>query len=474
MPFYLGIDMGTSSIKATLADEHGNIVMRENAPSSVLNPKEGFFEVEPEETWWNGFLNICRKITAKTGVYEISSVCITSVCGSFLPVGRNFVPLHNAILYGIDVRSSSIVDELNSKYGSDFLIENIGGKFTTHSILPKILWLKRELPEIYEKTAYFVSSFNFISSRLTGKPAWDYPTAFGALLLDKTKNYPAYIFENEGLSLSKMPDIVSPLAVLGTVGQEMSRLTGLAEGTKVVSGACDINAEAMAVGAITPNTAVAVFGSTVSLLMNSDRFVKVEGFVQGLSLLPDVWRIGAATSSGGRSIDWSKKLGEASFSASPSEILFLPYLNGARTPFNNPEFTGTFLGLKERHTPSDMALAVYESLGYELNLLISMIESKCKFPDTIEVSGGLSNILELMQIISDITGRTLKIHSSDSSYGSARMAMAADIPIKKLTNVNSCSAIIRPSKKKKLYVGLKERFIKYAHGQFFNNDESKR
>lgn len=471
MPFYLGVDMGSSSIKACLADETGRAVLKMKREARVLSPREGFFEVDPVETWWNGFLSICRELSDRVPPSEVRALCVSSVCGSFVPVNERFEPLHNAILYGIDRRSADIVEQLNARYGVDFLTQKLGGAFTTHSILPKVLWLKREKPDIYAGTAHFVSSFNFVSARLTGFPSWDLPTAFGALMLDAdTQDYARWFFEDQGLEPSKFPPLGSGMGLLGTLTEEASRLTGLLPSTRVMRGACDINAEAMAADAVRANTAVAVFGSTLSLLLNTDRPVRAPGFVPGMSLMPGVWRIGAATSSGARTLDWSRRLfGDAApLPDRPTGILFIPWLDGSRTPFNDPGATGAFLGLRTHHAPGDMAAAVRESLGYETALLISMMEEHYPFPETLDVSGGLAHDAPLMRLIADATGRRLRLHTDvDASYGDARIAMTADVPYEKLPPAarDGEQPYVLPSEKRELYAPLAKEFIEKARNK---------
>jgi xylulokinase len=252
----------------------------------------------------------------------------------------------------------------------------------------------------------------------------------------------------------------------------------------------------MAVDAVLPGTAVAVFGSTLSLLLNTDHFVQLQGFVPGVSLLPNVWRIGAATSSGARTLDWGKRFADVAPPEFPTGILFLPYLDGARTPFNAPHATGMILGLKSTHGPEGIAQAVQESLGYELALLIEMMEKKMTrekitrekmteekvmkermtgekvteethpFPKILEISGGLSRFTPLVQTVADITGRVLRVHAEDASYGSARIAMTADVPYSKLPPVPPPAKIVNPGKKAECYAPYRRTFIQTCRNLF--------
>ncbi|MDR2179471.1 MAG: hypothetical protein LBP21_04120 [Synergistaceae bacterium] len=483
--YYLGVDMGTSFTKGTLVDEEGRVALRVRRESSVSNPQEGFFEVDAEKVWWKNFLWVCERVLSEFPASSIRALCVSSVCGSFVPVDEGFRPVHNAVLYGIDRRSESLVGVLNARYGEEFLQKRLGNAFSTHSVLPKILWLKMNRPEVYSRAVHFLSSFNFISARLTGVPAWDIPTAYGALMLDgETEAVPQWFLEDQGLDAKKIPPVISPLQTLGPVTRKAAEETGLSPGTEVVLGACDINAEAMAVGAIRPGSAVSVFGSTVSLLLNTSEPHSLKGFMTGRSLLPGVWRIGAATASGGRTISWGLSLrqdgqgrqnGSSLLAAdnvptgrAPTGIFFVPYLDGARTPFNEPTARGAFFGLTSAHTPAHMAAAVEESLGYELAHIISLMEkslteesrvTKSAFPSRLEVSGGLSRVGSLMQSVADITGRSLRLHPEvDASFGDALIAMTAHVPWEDLPSPDRALPVIQPSEFAASYGEFSRRF----------------
>jgi len=429
---YLGVDMGTSSIKATLLDEKGNIAGRSRVESVVVSPEEGFFEVEAEKNWWLGFRKALESICIDNDVKRIKALCISSVCGTFVPVDNELRPLYNAILYGIDTRATDQIERLNSSFGKEYLKNHLGGEFTTHSVIPKTLWLKENRREIYEKTFRFVESNNFVSGRLTGKTAWDFPTAAGTRLLDfETQGLPREIIRKAGLDESKFPCLSWPLSIVGSVKASSSRETGLKEGIPVVAGACDINGEAMACGGINPGDLVVVFGSTTSTLFTTKGFHILDGFAPGVSVLEGTFRLGAATSSGGRFVGWIKDLLQSEITGEkdegPTGIIILPYIDGARAPYDNPSARGVVFGLQKTDDRNKIFKASLESLGYEIDLLIRKLETVSNVPNNIHVLGGMAASRLLLQIVANITGRELHVHGDiDASYGDAIMAMTAD------------------------------------------------
>ncbi len=426
MNCYLGVDMGTSSMKASLIGENGAILWQDSRPAGILNPREGFFEVDSTRVWWENFLSLCAGVNAAGFAGDVAGVCVSSVCATFVPVDENFSPLCNAVLYGIDRRAAAIADELNERYGRDFLVERLGGLFSTQSVLPKLIWFSRERPDIYEKAAAFIPSFDAVSSRLTGRCAWDEPTAFGALMLEMaTLDYPAWLLDHYSIGREKLPPVKNGLSVLGPLTGDGAAATGFREGIPVMTGTGDVNAEAMSAGAIDAGTAVFVLGSTTSMMVYGAEPMRLPGYMPGVSLRANTWRLGAASSCGGLFLNWAaERFGGAHVPEKPTGIFFLPYLDGARSPFNNPGARGGIFGLKSSHGAADIAAAACETIGYDVALLIDRAEAACPFPGELHLTGGLCRRRDLVRLIADITGRTMLVHSRcDASFGSALIAL---------------------------------------------------
>jgi len=462
VPLFLGLDMGTSSLKACVIDGEGHTAARAKVPSETLSPEAGMYEVDGETCWWRGFLSLCGEISHSVPLSDIAGICVSSVCGSFIPVDGQGRQTHNAILYGIDRRAAKQAEELNEKYGPQ-LAARLGGPFTTHSVFPKILWLKERCPDVFHRTAFFLEPNNFVTFRLTGERAWDFPSAAGTTLVDRPAlEWPGDLFAAEGVDPARFPPLRWPLSVLGRVTAGAARETGLPEGIPVAVGACDINAEAAAARAFFPGDCVVVFGSTVSLLLTTETPAEIPGFVSGMSLLEGTFRIGAATASGSRFLQWMNRTfrsEDPEREQSPTGILILPWLDGARTPFHNPEARMTFNGMDGSATPGRMIRAGREALGYELSFLLSRIGEVRAVPDVLDVSGGLCNDRTLMGIISSITGKKLRLHRDvDASYGDALIAASASgfLPPEELKAMGGGGTMVFPDR------ALHEKFLPWS------------
>lgn len=439
MECYLGFDIGTSSIKATAIDRQGTILKTANISISMESPRAGFFEINAEREWLQGFQNALEALGADL-VSHARGLCLSSVCASFVPVDAEFKPIRNAILYGIDTRAADQIEMLNSLIPKEIKASICGSGFTSHSILPKILWLKENEPEIYNRAKYFVESSNFITSWLTGEYAWDRPTAAGAHLLDmRNGEYPSELFINLGIDPRKFPKLYSPLDKLGVVHSDAANLTKLPVGIPVSVGACDINAEAFACGAFDPGKLLFVFGSTVSVLYTVDSYREISGFLTGPSILPGTYRLGGATSSGGRYLDWvSRTIGFDTIdnpieSSKMSDLVMVPFLDGARLPYQNTAYRVLWYGMSSTTTKEDFWLASVEAIGCELYDLCQKLSSVCSIPPIVHISGGLASNSTFTHIISNVTGLNLKrLKHTNAAYGDALMALSLQEGLEKI------------------------------------------
>lgn len=471
MKYYLGIDMGSSSIKATVIDEMGNIVAKAKTPSEMINPQEGFFEIDSEKVWWEGFKEVTRQISDSIVVSNIAAICVSSLCGTFVPVDVDFRPVYNAILYSIDTRSKEQVKRLNERFGDQYLCEKLGGVFTTHSTIPKMLWLKENLPKVYEKTAYLVESNNYVSMKLTHKVAWDLPSAIGSQMIDiSTKDVARDLIKKVNLEAGKFPKCNYVTDRIGEVCTSEALELGYKAGTAVMTGGCDINAEAMSVGAIRPGDMLVVYGSTMSTIATLDTFKVRKGFKTGMSVLKDTFRLGTASHAGGRHINWiDNMIGKKcniDFSKVPTGILMLPFLDGARSPFDNPNAQPVIIGMNSGTTLNEIAVSAREALGYEVAMLIRMLGNEGIAIGSVNCTGGLVNDRPLMQIVADITGYSQRLfRNTDASYGDALISLQNENPIDKLftlpgvhRNLTPDETIEPDAERHSLYIPLSERF----------------
>jgi xylulokinase len=171
MNHYLGIDIGTFESKGVLVDSAGRIVATAAQPHKMLVPQPGWAEHRPLEDWWGDFTSISRRLVAESGVApsSIKAVGASAIGPCMLPVDAEGTPLMNGVLYGVDTRAAKEIEELTEAIGEDVLIARCGNALTSQSVGPKILWLKRNRPDVFARTAKILTSTSFLVHRLTGR-----------------------------------------------------------------------------------------------------------------------------------------------------------------------------------------------------------------------------------------------------------------------------------------------------------------
>ena len=432
MDIFLGFDVGTTSIKATAVDGEGRILASAQVPCVMETPRPGWFEIDAPVQWKGGFLKALGMLGREL-VSRAKALCVSSVCASFVPVDEAGEPLRNAVMYGIDTRAAAQFERLNRSFPRERLADIAGNGFTSHSVLPKILWLKENEPEVYARTARFVESSNYITSFLTGRYAWDRPSAAGGHMIDVRKGaYPSDFLAEIGVDEGKLPGLRYPLETLGSVTEAAEAATGLPAGTPVLTGACDVNAEAFSCGAFDPGSLLLVYGSTLSTLYTIDAYRKLPGFLTGPSVLEGTYRLGGATSSGGRYLDWLRTLlgmeagPDVGGDSGPTDILMLPFLDGARIPYQDPGYRVLWYGMDSSTDRKTLWKAAMESMGCELADLLRCFSNVGALPDFAFVTGGLASNARFLQVAANVSGlRLLHFKNVNASFGDALMALSA-------------------------------------------------
>lgn len=450
MQYFMGIDIGTYESKGVLVDEGANIVASFATPHTIEIPKEGFVEHDAETVWWADFCILSNKLISESKVdpKDIKAVSCSTIGPCCLPIDKLGNPLRKAILYGVDIRSTKQIDDLNNMYGKSHFLENYGSALTTQAIGPKILWVKENEPEIYKKTYMFIGGSTYLVAKLTGEYVIDHYSAATWL--------PLYDLEECGWENDSQYDIcrVDQLAtckwtneIVGTVTKEASLKTGLAVGTAVSTGTCDASAEAVGCGVAKNGDMMLMYGSSIFFILAVD-MLKIDPRIwAGPYLYKGTYALYGGMSTTGTLTRWfgnnfakdilneCKVSGENPYQVLMQEcknvkagsdgIIVLPYLSGERTPINDPYAKGMIFGLKLRHTRADIYNACFEGVGYGINQNIKVFdEIGINIQNIYSVGGGIKNE-HWLQVVSDICNKSQVIGTNifGASYGDALLAM---------------------------------------------------
>lgn len=449
----LGIDIGTYESKGVLATPQGEVIAQAAIPHKLLFPHAGWAEHDPELTWWGDFCALSKLLLSTDGVspQDVKGVAVSAIGPDVLPIDENFKPLRMGILYGIDTRAVVEIDELNEIHGADVIFNETANSLSSQSTGPKILWLKKNEPEIYKKARWFVDATTFIVARLTSRVVVDHFSA-GAMvpLYDPWKREwnPKY---TEGiLEIDQLPEILWSHEIAGHITVSASQETGLAIGTPVTTGTIDAGAEALSVGVIEPGEMMMMYGSTIFMIQVTDNDqARDERLWANPYLFPGTWCLLAGMATSGALIRWfrdnfAKELitaeengGENSYSVLAREaeataagaegVIVLPYFSGERTPIMDPRARGLIFGLSLTHTRGHLFRSILEGMGHGIKQHVDLFTAIGARPRRIKSVGGGTKNTVWLQAVSDISGVPQEVAplTFGASYGDALLAGVA-------------------------------------------------
>ena len=448
--YFIGIDTGTNSSKGVLIDDKGNIIAQHSCAHYMTNPKPKHYEHDAEKDWWGDFCTISNSIIKKSKIDPklIKSVGISALGADCLPVDKNCRPLRKAILYGIDARAGNEIDQLTKYFGEDQINKWYGRPLCSSDVVPKILWIKNNEPEVYKNTYKFLTATSFIVAKLTNNYVIDRflgLASFNPLYDKKTLKVNEELCKTICKS-DQLAMIKETTDIAGYITEKASIETGLAVGTPVITGTDDSGAEAISCGVAQVGKMFLQFGSSIYMILCTKDLIDDPRLWREDFIIPNVSDISAGTNTAGSLIQWYKDniykdlkteeindyqsyqtmIEEISDIGLGSEgLITLPYFAGERTPINDPNARGLIFGLLLKHTRAHMYKSALEGIGFSINQQIKIMESHEGINiDTIYAAGGGVQNEVWMQIVSDIIGKNILVPAITigASYGDAMMA----------------------------------------------------
>ena len=446
MKYSLGIDIGTFESKGVLSDDGGNIIASAAKPHKMLVPQAGWAEHRAIEDWWDDVTFISKKLLADSKIdpTDIRAIGTSAIGPCMLPVNEAGEPLMNAVLYGVDTRATKEIDELSARIGVDRILDYCGNALTSQSVGPKILWLKRNRPEIFAKTHKILTSTSYLVFRLTGKFVIDhYTAANSAPLYSAERRAWSDELTSDIIPLERLPDIAWTTDIVGAVTAKAAKETGLAEGTPVICGTVDAAAEAISVGILEPRDMMLMYGSTIFIIAITSKRVKDGRLWYAPWLFPGQHASMAGLATSGTLTHWFREnmareldpavgIRELATEAEASPpgakgLVMLPYFSGERTPIHDTHAKGVIFGLNLTHTRGDLFRAALEGIAMGTKHIMETFDDVGEPPRNIFAVGGGTQNRVWAQATSDICGRTqiLREKSVGASYGNAFLAALA-------------------------------------------------
>jgi xylulokinase len=436
---FLGLDIGTSSIKAVLLDDHDRVIAVADQSLKVSRPHPLWSEQEAGD-WWSATVAAvdALKVSHPAELAAVAGIGLSGQMHGATLLDKDGQVLRPAILWN-DGRSAAECRELEAKFPA---LHAVTGNLAFPGFTaPKLMWVAKHEPEIFAKTAKVLLPKAYVRYRLTGEMAEDMSDASGTLWLDPAKrDWSDAALAATGLTRDHMPRLVEGSDVSGTLSAELTKRWGMVKAPVVAGGAGDNAATACGLGAISPGDAFLSLGTSGVLWSTTDRFAPnpasaVHAFAHAV---PGTWHqmgvmLSAASClswwagvSGVKEADLMAELGETPKPA--SSVLFLPYLTGERTPANDPALRAVFAGMGAETTRADLTRAVLEGVAHAVADNRDSLAAAGTRIAEIDLVGGGSRSRLWAQIIADVL--EIAVHRVEegtvgAAFGAARLGRLA-------------------------------------------------
>ncbi len=496
MAFVLGVDIGTSSIKTSLFTHAMEEVGSASQEYPLLCPRSGWVEQDAND-WWNAVKSTIRAVINDNRVdaKEISGIGVSSQSWGVLPLDKKGSILRPALLW-MDRRSVE-----QSKKMQEWFRDAEAAIVDPSYIYPKILWIKENEKEIYEKTDKFVQVNSYINYRLCGNIAIDFSQEDPLQIFLNNTSYTstANFLDAFGIAGHRIPGTSNPSEIIGVVSRQAATETGLAVNTPVVAGAMDTSATALSMGITEAGESFHVAGQAGAVGICLDRPVFDGRLCIHNHVFKQKWLVVGVMVATGAALRWfrdvlgneesrmSKELGTDAYALLSSQVsascpgsgglVFLPYMMGERTPIWDYEARGVFYGLSLKTKKPDLIRAIMEGCSFALRHNIETLESLGLKIGSLKSGGGAIKSEAWNQIKADITKRKIECVNCDvsASFGAAILAgLGAGVFNQSLSNLKFAKKEILPNSDnaaiydrlfdvyKKIYRNTKQEFRELA------------
>jgi xylulokinase len=449
--YLVGLDIGTSGAKCIIVDDEGTVVASSTQEYPLSTPKPGWAEQNPAD-WWNGVVRGCREIMGRFDgdPADIKGVSFSGQMHGLVALDRQRRVIRPSILW-CDQRTQP---------QCDWIIDRAGGldgllKLTNNNMLPgytggKIIWLRDEEPENFERMDKFICPKDYIRFRLTGELATEVSDGSGTGFFDtKKREWSRELISKCDLDRSIFPDALESIDRAGTVTREAAAETGLPEGLPAFAGGGDAVIQTTGAGLVKPGILGVVVGTAGNVAMGLDSYCdNPEGKLQMFcNNAPRLWHALGCTLAAGGSLRWyrdalgeydvarARESGRGAYAVmedaairdsrpGSNGVVFLPYLAGERCPYSDPNARGVFYGLSLATTRGDITRSVMEGVTFSLRQVIDLIAGLAKAEKVYASGGGSASPLwrQMMADAFELPVYTMSAASEGGAYGAVMVA----------------------------------------------------
>jgi xylulokinase len=441
---WLGIDIGTGGTRALLVDERGAVRAGYTAPHEDILMEKPLWAEQRPENWWDAAVQAIRGVLAQAGVTgnAVRGVGLSGQMHGLVMLDAAHQVIRPSLIW-CDQRSQQQVDEVNAHIGKPKILEYIANPVLTGFTLPKLLWVRDNEPDRFDRMRKMLLPKDYVRFRLTGEFASEVSDASGTALFDVVnRRWSFEMMDALDLDHSILPACFESVDVTGQITPEVARLTGLDAGTPVVGGGGDQAAGAVGNGIVEPGVVSCTLGTSGVVFAHMDQVAydpagRVHTFCHAV---PDKWHVMGVTQGAGLSLQWFRNqlapgasydqlCAEAATSPTGAQGLFwLPYLMGERTPHLDALARGGWIGLTAKHTRADLIRAVLEGVSYSQKDCLDIVESLGVAVASVRASGGGAKGKIWRRILAGALNRRVVTLSTQegSAYGAALLAVAGN------------------------------------------------
>jgi xylulokinase len=460
----LGIDVGTGGTRALIIDERGRIISAATENHEPFaSPKIGWAEQDPED-WWRACGIAVRAALAKGNLIGSDIACVGfsgQMHGAVMLDGANNV-VRPALIW-CDVRTEKQCHELTEKIGAERLIQLTCNPALPNFTLTKLLWVRENEPQNWDRVRSVMLPKDYVRFRLTGEKATDVADASGTLMLDVAhRRWSREVLDAAAINESLLPKLYESPDVCGQISQAGAAATGLNVGTPVVAGAGDQAAGATGMGIVVPGAASATIGTSGVVFAATDSpALDPKGRLHTFChAIPGRWHVMGVTQAAGLSLRWFRdqfgsgpedgrdpyeRLSEeaSTVAAGADGLLWTPYLMGERTPHLDANARGALVGLTASHTRAHVIRGILEGVAFSLRDTFTIFKETGVPVKNIRLGGGGARSAVWRQIQTDIYGQQTEIVEAEegAAYGAA---ILAGVGAKIWPSVDdACKAVVR-------------------------------
>lgn len=439
MKYYIGADLGTSALKLLLVDSCGKIVKIVARSYPVQYPQPAWSEQNPED-WWSAFVSGIKELINEIDPSQIKAIGVGGQMHGLVVLDENDNVICPAILWN-DGRTDKETTYLNEVIGKEKLSQHTANIAFAGFTVPKILWLKNNHPEKFTKIRKIMLPKDYINYKLTGVHCTDYSDASGMLLLDvKNKCWSKEMLDICSISETQMPKLFESYDTVGTLLPEIAKKLGLPDTTKVAAGAGDNAAAAIGTGTVESGRCNISLGTSGTVFVCSETFaVDKQNALHSFCHAGGNYHLMACILSAASCNKWfcedilkvSDFAGEQSAIShdmlGKNDVYFLPYLMGERSPINDTDARGMFIGLRMDTTRADMVQAVLEGVAFAIRDNVEIATKQGIKITTSTLCGGGAKSPLWQTILCNVLNVEIAIPETEQGpgYGAAMLAMTA-------------------------------------------------